>query len=450
MPPRDDKEDIYYDNENKEEEEAEDETESFVNPRHHRHDQEVHNGGYTAIGRRTLRTRLSRRICFLSSCSLLALVVFLSSRTNVANRSHDNHGITSNNNSSSSSSSIQILGRTAACTWAPGHNEECVRAIQSLCGLCPPTEEEDDNNNNDNHPHENDQTKIPRLLLFGDSTMERLFRWARMRPSLVSLEKKHTIKQKTGVKCKLHDPQERCHLNEQFGLPYPVNQTWIPPHNATRNNDTANVVWEGPCVFGLENPFCQDCRGCFSAKIDCKPLEEEQQPPITGTTWDQWLSSTKISYQDRKDLFYGGFLGVEFARDVELQTDRFQTTQENVAHYLQHTWNDPSILQIWQKPTCLVNTAHHDVLIPGITLDAYVANVQWYLHLLHEPCRDILWLATTAPQDDSYRQKVETTRTWGLAVRQMLQQDALLREKSLYIDVFEASRTFPHHDNSTY
>jgi hypothetical protein len=108
------------------------------------------------------------------------------------------------------------------------------------------------------------------------------------------------------------------------------------------------------------------------------------------------------------------------------------------------------MLSVFEKPTCIVNSGHHDVLIQGMTEETYVANVKWYLHLLAGQCERLLWLATTSPETNNFPQKINTTRVWGLAVKDMLEQDAVLGMKSVYIDVFEASRDFPHKDNSTW
>lgn len=95
--------------------------------------------------------------------------------------------------------------------------------------------------------------------------------------------------------------------------------------------------------------------------MDCKPGVDPEH-------WQQWVSN--LTDLTKQKLVHASFVGIEFARNVELQTDLFLMTQENVAHFLSTRWNTDEILQLYQKPTCVINTGHHDALIPNITKEA--------------------------------------------------------------------------------
>lgn len=84
---------------------------------------------------------------------------------------------------------------------------------------------------------------------------------------------------------------DRCGLNLFWGLDTP--SEWAPP----------NRSFEGPTAYGALNPNCQDCSGC-SSKI---------------------LSSFTIPSH-----YTFEFYSIEFARDVEIQTSKYSTTQENL------------------------------------------------------------------------------------------------------------------------
>ena len=309
------------------------------------------------------------------------------------------------------------LDHPTYCIWGPADNETiaCQEAIKATaCRRRRRNGREQGN-------------RIPRLLYLGDSTTHQAYEFSYIRQAYA--EHKKDALQATGVfTCnhywRLDFGKDRCHINEQVGLDYP--DTWTPPGEM-----------EGPAMFGLENPHCQDKRGGLGDFIDCKPTKPDLE---------SWVST--LNQEEKENLIYSGFLGVEFARDVELQTPQFLTTQENVANLLlRDRWNTKEMLQVFEKPTCIINTGHHDVIIANMTKEAYVANVQWYLHLLAEQCETIFWSATTAPEGDGRPQKIKATREWGLAVRDMLNSDAVLRHKTLYVDGYVASLSYPHMDN---
>jgi hypothetical protein len=163
------------------------------------------------------------------------------------------------------------------------------------------------------------------------------------------------------------------------------------------------------------------------------------------------LNSSTFNSNEKQQLVYGSFFGVEFARDAEMQSTLFQTTQENIAYYLNKTWNSHEALQIWEKPTCIVNSGSHDIGIRAITRDLFVSNVKWYTSLLAEQCDTIIWIATTSPRsDDENIQSKGATLSWNSGVQKMLEETPVLQDKSAFIDVFEPSITYEHVDNSKF
>ena len=302
--------------------------------------------------------------------------------------------------------------RPLSCTWSPereGHIN-CREALRAL--VCP----------------RKDPNKLPRLLSFGDSTMHGLSHFGHLDDHLRIHAKLELLKTRQ-FSCEERIGISRCNLNVPFGLDTRKDGVWFPPTDGL----------EGPTAVGLEQHYCSDCRGCGTRLLHCVPYRVD----------DARAAVAKLNPDKQLSLIYGGNIGIEFARDVELQSDLFPTTQENVAYFLQQEFNNPDHLAIWEKPTCLVNTGHHDVTISGLTQEQYIENVRWYLELLAEQCQHIVWLSTTAPDTDDRPQKRNQTKAWGHAVRNMMGTHVVLREKALYLDVFEASTTYEHSDNST-
>lgn len=111
---------------------------------------------------------------------------------------------------------------------------------------------------------------------------------------------------------------------------------------------------------------------------------------------------------------------MEFARDVEWQTKEYKTSQENLAAFLQTSFNHPKLVREFGRPICAVNTGHHDIDIRDITLQQYIKNLQWYIDLLLPQCQFIIWIETTSPKTDDFVQKKNVTRAWNAAVYDML------------------------------
>lgn len=177
-------------------------------------------------------------------------------------------------------------------------------------------------------------------------------------------------------------------------------------------------------------------RGCDSNFLLCNIQNATTQPCPAGDT--------------NETVVHGGYITIEFARDVEMQSPEFLTTQENIAVFLDRDYNTPILVEDFGKPVCVVNTGHHDVVIPKITRSMFLSNVEWYLTLLNPQCESIIWIATTAPLSitaGKYFQTVNQTQSWNAGVKEILARTPKLLPKAVFVDVFEASRSWPHNDN---
>ena len=120
----------------------------------------------------------------------------------------------------------------------------------------------------------------------------------------------------------------------------------------------------GPFLFGMKNPGCSDCRGCYA----------------------QLNAFQHKDYPSGKE-FQIEYIPVEFARDTTIQTAELNTTQENVAQYLLKSSADDAIF----------NTGLHD--FPKATLAQYRHNLQFFtdqLSLLKNT--QFIWVGTSQPQ----------------------------------------------------
>jgi len=224
------------------------------------------------------------------------------------------------------------------------------------------------------------------------------------------------------VTCEAH-AADRCQLNDNFGLPYA--ETWVPPDP---------LKFEGPKKYGAENPGCSDCAGCATNFLECSydPLNR---------------NGDEGSYCKNNKRVYGGFMTMEFARDLEIQTPQFQTTQENLAAYVSHKWNTPELLELWGKPICVLGAGNHDILLDNITTEDFVRNVRFMLTTMQPACGHLVWLGnTTNGRESEYPQTMRQMKSWDAAVKEMIESEPLLLGMSSFIDVIDASLTFPHAD----
>ena len=185
-----------------------------------------------------------------------------------------------------------------------------------------------------------------RLVMLGDSMMSRTI------PEVV--RQLEAVLQEQGV-CKLISTGARCgEASSILGLELPSsNRTITAGHILPGPN-------EGPTLYGAENPGCRDCSGCDAVFYKCAELRID-------------------------------FIAVEWARDVELQTSRFNTTQEVVTK--EHFVKDPPDLIIF-------NTGAHDLhLVPQREWVPYKTNLKWYAELLLSRNCHLFFVTSTHIQD---------------------------------------------------
>ncbi|CAG2205017.1 unnamed protein product [Mytilus edulis] len=167
--------------------------------------------------------------------------------------------------------------------------------------------------------------------------------------------------------CKVRKQASRCSLISYFGQQKLYN--WTKPSSI-----------EGPVWYGLTHPFCTDCSKCNSALFHC--------------------GETKIEY-----------ISVEYARDVEIQSTIGNTTQEAVSLYLNSSFTN----------VCVVNSGIHDMMLPALTDQLYVQNVQFYVQHLVHTCQNVIWISTTAVRGDKiFPQNNRRIQLWNRLIKGMI------------------------------
>jgi hypothetical protein len=194
---------------------------------------------------------------------------------------------------------------------------------------------------------------------------------------------------------------------------------------------------EGPVKFGYSNPYCTDCDGCDTKLLTCSLWKSDDAPCS-----DEAASTNGGNYTC-------GYLSVEFARDVELQTDQYKTTQENLLSvYIAEHWNAPiEMIEEFGRPLSVVSAGHHVIWLPNITKEIYLENIHWYLGILSQQCDFILWVANNALDDDKFVETRSQTFEWNMAVQDLLLANREFRRKSFFLDAFNDSLEYPHGDN---
>jgi hypothetical protein len=173
---------------------------------------------------------------------------------------------------------------------------------------------------------------------------------------------------------------------------------------------------EGPALFGLENPFNTDCRGCKNALL-------------------------KYKKRGSPTLFCAEFLTVEFARDVEFPTPQSNTSQETLSLYM-----DLKTEVSKEGTVCVANAGLHDMDVAPITTEVYVHNVREYLGLLQKHCSRIIWLSTSAVLNyERFSQRNDRIVQWNNAVLEMM--STTMDDDVIYMDVFNKSLHTKHEDN---
>jgi len=330
------------------------------------------------------------------------------------------------------------------------------------------------------------------------------------------------------LKCtnRLH---QRCQLNQYFQFP-PIP---LPPQQrrkrrrlgsnmtSSMTSNTTTQTWimpdpskgEGPALFGHDNPNCQDCGGCNSEYTFCDFVMDGEEPSPPPPNPQQPSQRRRLQQHIRKQhrhrrrrlqettamdhendnadechlnstamrsFFaghaYGGYFSIEYARDVEIQTRHYKTTQENVVgvfvpqHYNQNHHHQQQQQQqrdnddtdraatmdtrlpasstmtsstsdlFGGPPICVVSSGIHDMRVgvvgwnptnkTGADLDMYLYNVRHYLGLLQRQCSHIVWILNATPvrKNDTdplyapHPQTVERVQIWNRATQDLLME----------------------------
>jgi hypothetical protein len=188
-----------------------------------------------------------------------------------------------------------------------------------------------------------------------------------------------------------------------YELP-PPNHDWVPPDPSKG---------EGPVQFGLENPYCMDCKKCWNVLIESEsayPPSSSPRPtfPPSSTGID---AGTNATFKERHRTIE--YLVVEYARDVSIQTLVTSTTQETAAYYL----------GLKRPDVCVVSVGLWDAAIhPPVPQSLFVTNVERYISLLQRVCHNVVWISVPAVVEDvSIRQTNCRLQEWNAGIVTMLQ-----------------------------
>ena len=149
----------------------------------------------------------------------------------------------------------------------------------------------------------------------------------------------------------------RCDLMEYFNLSRA--EIWKLP----------SLDLEGPCAYGLQNPFCNDCSGCNANRRVFR-----RSRLLDNVT-------TQTSYE---------YVPIEFARDTEFQTPTTTTSQKSLALYLQAL--------PYKHDACVMSAGIHDIALKNVTFGMFASNVFDYIARIKSFCKRIMWLLPSASQ----------------------------------------------------
>jgi len=290
-----------------------------------------------------------------------------------------------------------------------------------------------------------------RWLFFGDSTMKRPFQKSNLNRYLVEepfIFQNEARKDESGNDGKFacwtdidctERHVDRCDHDTVFEMERVPEAEYQSP------------VWdsfEGPTNWAVGKPYCSDCGGCDPHFLHCVSTTAAAKSQIDG---DSEQPQQEQKNCNLNSLAYGGFMKIEFAKDVEVQSSLYKTTQENTAHYLREHFNSPQMAMEWGKPICVIGTGFHDMILllktDNFNQGRFVENVNWYLMIMKDECSHIIWLSNTAPSRENPRnwpQTMELTKAWNDGVRDMIELIPDLKEMMTYIDVYEATVDYPH------
>ncbi len=328
------------------------------------------------------------------------------------------------------------------CKWSPAddHKKQCTEIFSNRL---PRATKVEGGNKNAGEESTSPDHRGTRWLFFGDSTMKRLFDRSDLKTILVQdpLAKSQDSCLGRDLSCKEREG-DRCELNSLFGLPYA--EKWIAPDPK---------LFEGPVKFGSENAYCTDCSTCQSHFLECRSMENKAVSSSLRTLSKEHPQKTLVTTPQCKAKdpqgvnYYGGFMSMEFARDTEIQTPEFRTTQENLAAYIIRTWNSPEMLKHWRKPICVLSAGNHDIMVHGIPTEKIVQNVKFMLTKMKPACDHMIWLGNTSSNRRStFPQAKLRMLSLEKGIKEMLVSHPELLDMMSFVDVIDASLTYPHKD----
>lgn len=309
------------------------------------------------------------------------------------------------------------------CIWSPTSHDQCNELLsQRLTAIGGAL-------NRTSSTSSSSTTQRQRWLFFGDSTMSRLFMFSNLGEVLVhnpykSISSNNISNSDTdvlggaatssigssssscwsGLECEIRHSNQ-CELYTAFG--FDKAEKWRKPSFFPN--------FEGPVSYGYKHPYCSDCQGCDTAFLHCTSnngggdgveKEEKNDEDIDPFNINfDFVDGGDVVVCEEEKLAYGGYMMVEFAKDVELQTSLFTTTQENTAYFIHEHYNTPALVEKFGKPICVVSTGFHDMTLlvksTHFGMERFVENVKWYLTKMQEVCSHIVWLTNAAPSAEN-------------------------------------------------
>ena len=241
--------------------------------------------------------------------------------------------------------------------------------------------------------------KTRHIVFLGDSTMAYLFEqfMPQIKEIFPSLRRRKTSQKKNSKQCPRLD---------YFGLPLKQEtaENWLEPQKGV----------EGPSPFAAwTTPFCMGCNRCIFQK-----------------------------FADQSNNVTVEYIGLEYARDVEYQTNVSHTSQETVSLYLKSQALDTS------KVTCIANAGFHDLTVQYQTVDQYVENVHFYLDHFHHLCGTIIWVGLSKTLNNKdFPQTHDNITKLNNALFETLAASPDRWNHLKILDVYDAGQNFRMKDN---
>jgi hypothetical protein len=212
-----------------------------------------------------------------------------------------------------------------------------------------------------------------------------------------------------GIEIEVITRRNPCQNLLYYMLP-PPRHSWQPPNVS---------LGEGPTGYGLEHPYCADCRNCWNVLVEA--------------TFND-TSDTAVNNIGQPQQGYVEYLVVEYARDVSVQTSITNTTQDTVSYHL----------RLKQPQVCVVSVGLFDATIANQSDDIFLKNVDRYLSLLQRPCGSVVWLSIPAIVEDASKPQYKNCKLQQRNVAIM----NWLMERNFYnvyvLDIWEKSLQTDH------